>query len=230
LIVHPTNWRTIGKSTTLKELDNLLFSIIKEIRCKNLSFSGGLDSSLILWYMVKIFGSNNIHCYTIASCYEHPDYIYANKMGRYFNVDVECYIPYEQPTTPDDIVKSYYANLIRQGVKNIITCDGIDEYMCGYYEHQRNLTEATYYSFLRNLYNNHLEPLNRNSMGVKVFLPYLDKELVFLMSQIPLSMKVNKEHRKVIMRKLAKGKIPDEIINRWKYGFCDAMRIKGGVK
>jgi cellobiose-specific phosphotransferase system component IIB len=32
--------------------------------------------------------------------------------------------------------------------------------------------------------------------------------------------------RKKIITKLSKGKIPIEIINRRKYGFVDAMRIK----
>ena len=65
----------------------------------------------------------------------------------------------------------------------------------------------------------HLKPLDKNSGRVKVYLPYLSDAVTRLFWQIPLADKVDKVHRKRIMLLLAKGKLPEEIINRRKYGF-----------
>jgi asparagine synthetase B (glutamine-hydrolysing) len=79
---------------------------------------------------------------------------------------------------------------------------------------------------MKRLQEEQLIPLNKNSGQVKVYLPYLDNRLVLLFSQIPISEKVDSKHRKKIMIQMAKGKIPNEIINRRKYGFCDVLKIK----
>jgi len=63
--------------------------------------------------------------------------------------------------------------------------------------------------------------LHEASGKVRVYLPYIDESLITLYSQIPLSRKVDKNARKKVMVAMAKGKIPDEILLRRKYGFCD---------
>ncbi|GAJ00019.1 unnamed protein product, partial [marine sediment metagenome] len=40
------------------------------------------------------------------------------------------------------------------------------------------------------------------------------------------SEKVDRKCRKKLMVEIAKGKIPNEVINRRKYGFCDVLKIK----
>ena len=92
--------------------------------------------------------------------------------------------------------------------------------------HQDCITEGTYYGIIRDLRRNHLLPLNANSGKVDVYLPYLDSRLISLYSQIPLSEKIDEETRKKFMVSMARGKIPDEIITRRKYGFCDALKVK----
>jgi len=98
--------------------------------------------------------------------------------------------------------------------------------MCGYYDHM-NMSPETYKFYLSRLYPDHLVPLNKNSAGVEVYLPYLNDSLIDVYKQIPLFKKVSKIDRKIIMKELGrKLKIPNEIIDRNKYGFCDAFLDK----
>jgi hypothetical protein len=77
---------------------------------------------------------------------------------------------------------------------------------------------------LDRLLPDHLEPLNNNSGNIKVFLPYLDEIMLDLYRIIPLSSKVSAKDRKLIIRDMAiKLGVPNEIINRNKYGMCDAF-------
>ena len=98
--------------------------------------------------------------------------------------------------------------------------------MCGYYDHQSD-TREKYVYYLSRLLPDHLDVLNKNSGNIKVFLPYLNEELISIYRQIPLSDKVDAECRKKIMVKISHFlEIPEEVINRNKYGFVDAFREK----
>jgi hypothetical protein len=100
--------------------------------------------------------------------------------------------------------------------------------MGGYYSHLHNPTEKTYLNFLHRLQKEQLEPLNINSGNVKVYLPYLDYELIQLYTSFSFENRFNNINRKRLIVKLAiQCKIPEEIIFRRKYGFVDAMTIKG---
>lgn len=229
MIVHPKPWAEIGQPIQIEEIGEMISQILTEISCPCLSLSGGLDSSLILYYMAGIF--HKVCAFTIGYPLTHPDITYSTMaVNQFGNIEHIIYTP-----TPEEIgtntdesipVKLFYKFLAKEKIKRIIACDGIDEFMAGYYDHQRQPDENTYYKFIRRLSNEHLKPLNDNSGDIKVYLPYLDTRLLSLLSQIPLSDKVDIHHRKKIMVKLAQGKIHKEILERWKYGFCDALRIK----
>lgn len=244
MIAYPENWKEVGQPVIMGRIEERLIDVIKKLNCQNLSLSGGIDSSLLLYFMVQVFGKA-VNCFTIAASEDHPDYVNSAIVARYFGVDCNLYIPEDEDMPKkagndcdgDEIVKCFYEHLrtterdfygalLRLRIKKIVAGDGIDEFMGGYYGHMKDPSEQTYYGYLRQLQKQHLEPLHRNSGKVRVFLPYLDEKLVGLFSQIPLSEKFDKENRKKIVLKLAEGKIPKEIINRRKYGFCDAMKIK----
>ena len=110
----------------------------------------------------------------------------------------------------------------------IIVGDGIDELMCGYYPHAKEPTEQVYQLYLRRLVVDHLKPLDRNSSGVRVHLPYLDSKVVALCHRIPTYRKVSVGARKRLMFLMAeRAGLPQGLIHRRKYGFCDAGQIKG---
>jgi len=234
MIVYPDNYRNIGQPVQIEKIEQTILQVLEEINCNWISLSGGLDSSLMLYYMIQVYPE--VHAITMGCSEEHPDVKYAKLVVSQFdNVFHEIYIP--SPLELEKSRKPYWVSDGDQGVRlfyghvqkrtdAIIACDGIDEFMCGYYVHQESPCEKTYYTYLRKLKDSHLIPLHRNSRDVKVYLPYLDRRLLELYSQIPVRDKVDKMRRKKVLVEMAKGKIPDEIIRRRKYGFCDVLGVK----
>lgn len=233
MIAYPYNWENVGKPITLEEIEKTIITILYDINCRNLAFSGGIDSSLLLYYMTEIFDDVNV--FTIGLDENHPDIIYAKKMVKKFK-DVEHFIfiptkkeiediTYNKDFSGDNAVRLLYKNAYKY-VDRIVAGDGVDEFVCGYYDHQKNPTEETYFKYMYKLQEEQLIPLHKNSGDIKVFLPYIDNRLIHLLSQIPLSRKIDTTCRKKIMVKLAENKLPEEIINRWKFGFCHALKNK----
>lgn len=231
MITYPFYWKNIGVAPNIQEIEDTLQGLLFDLGCNNLALSGGIDSSYMLWNLVKIF-KNNVNCYTIAINEHHPDVQFSkmitSRLGVRWKVKLtgEPTIDEGGDNSGDSIVRTFFNWLNEEGVDGIICCDGIDEFMGGYYAHLHNPTNETYYNFMSKLQKEQLEPLNRNSGNVKVKLPYIVRELIELYNCIPMSERFGTDGRKKIMVQLAKGKIPQEIINRRKYGFCDAMTIK----
>lgn len=246
MIVYPNNWNEIGKPIETKDIELCIKQILNQLSCNCLAFSGGLDSSLMLYFMLRRF--EKVQAFTIGNSEDHPDVKYSKLVVNNFEVDRithnnfevgrtthRIYIPIQKEINEEkdqnrdfegDKAQRLFYKFVSKYTDEIISCDGIDEFMCGYYGHQVPQTEQAYYEYIRRLRFEQLEPLNRNSMEVNVYLPYLDFGLLSLLSQIPTYEKVNKEQRKIPMIEMARGKIPDKVIERWKYGFCDALKIK----
>jgi len=235
MIVYPKDWEKIGHVIETKEIEDKILSVIHKIDCDCLALSGGLDSSLMLYFMLKVH--KQVRAFTIGLSEDHPDIKYsvlvAEKLGRTKHI---YYIPTQKEINEEkdqsrdfrgDKATRLFYKFVSKYTQKIISCDGLDEYMCGYYAHRVvNEIEHTYYDYIWRLQHEQLNPLDKNSMGVNVYLPYLDSELLFLFTQIPLVEKVDREERKKVMCQIAKNKIPDEIITRRKYGFCDVLEIK----
>ena len=97
--------------------------------------------------------------------------------------------------------------------------------MCGYYDHLKRPNKAYMYHLSR-LTLDHLIPLDVNSFDIKVYLPYLYNQLVHYLASVHERYKIDQltKTRKVMMVELAtKLGVPEDIINRNKYGFCDAL-------
>jgi len=232
MIFYPESWPKIGRPVTVAEIEETLLQILSEIDCNCLSLSGGLDSSLMLWFLQKVH--KKVFAFTIGS-EEHPDVKYARLMSSKFPlVTHRVFIPseeerkeIEQSDDPlgNSIVKLFYQS-VKKFTNKIIACDGIDEFACGYYSHQRNPTEKTYYYYIRHLQQDHLIPLDKSSGNVCVYLPYLDSRLISLYTQIPISSKVDDGQRKKFLVEMARGRLPPAILRRRKYGFYEALTIK----
>jgi len=234
MITYPKNWIKIGQAIKIRQIQDIIIQILSELDCNSLSFSGGLDSSLMLYFMLR--AHKQVQVFTMGVSEQHPDIKYSKLVVSKFDSIVHrIYIPsHEEIETvkssledfKGDQAISLFYKFVGKYTDKIIACDGIDEFMCGYYAHQDNPCEDTYYAHIRQLRNKHLIPLDKNSEEVKVYLPFLDDRLLLLFSQIPISKKVDKSGRKKLLVKMAKDKIPDEIVNRRKYGFCDVLDIK----
>jgi len=231
MIIHPENWQTIGQPVSIAELDSTLRTVLSEIDCDCLSFSGGLDSSLLLYYLLDM--GRTVRTFTMTCNAKHPDMLYARIAIRAFEKQFGVGITSRWSVVPgvygDDLVRAFYTD-IAQWTDSIITGDGVDEFMGGYYAHQAEPSEEAYYTHLRLLQERHLAPLDKNSGSTKVYLPYMDKRFIHLMAQIPLEDKVDLYTRKKVMVELAQGKLPLDIIERKKYGFgTQHIKVVGGV-
>ncbi|KKL86537.1 hypothetical protein LCGC14_1943780, partial [marine sediment metagenome] len=232
VIIYPKNWNEIGQEIPNKNIEKAIIATLEDIGVNNIALSGGVDSSLLLHYMSDMF--DEVNAYTIGSSMDHPDVVYAQQAASQFdNVKHRIYIITEEEIKkeekPSDLkgdaaVRLLYKHIKQDGVENIVAGDGIDEFTAGYYAHQKEPDSyKIYYDFIRRLQKEQLEPLNKNTSSVNVHLPYLDSRIILLLSQIPLADKVDANARKKIIYSLAKGKVPKGIIERRKYGFCDAL-------
>jgi len=237
MIVYPKNWqRNYKKSSSfhfdLREIISKLCSILKKIEVSHIAYSGGIDSTIILHLLSAIhreslFMDMGIHTYTIASREDHPDVQFARKSSKIYGTIHHEFIvkPTHVETDKfkgDNAVRQLF-ELVSKFTNRIISCDGIDEFMCGYYDHQED-TANKYRYYLGKLLPNHLIPLNNASKNIKVYLPYLDDGLIDIYREIPLAAKIDSKYRKKPMIEIAKYlSIPNEFIDRNKYGFCDAF-------
>ncbi len=232
MIVYPRQWDQIGTPIVVAEVEKRILEVVHNTCCNSLALSGGLDSSLMLYFMLQVY--DKVEAFTIGSSEEHADVKYARMVVASFSgVEHKVYIPtkkeidaehsYGSDIRGDKATRMFY-RFVGKYKDRIISCDGADEFNAGYYGHQVVEAERPYYEYIRRLQREQLEPLNKNSRDVKVYLPYLDKALLYLLCQIPLADKVNKTERKIFMVEMARGKIPEAVITRRKIGFCDVLR------
>jgi len=238
MIVYPINWNRNYEELSIPEksievdiikIVNIIHDILKDIKIFDLAYSGGIDSTLMLLFLSE-FG-RNINTYTISIRETHPDIKFARIGSSFFNSNHKEFIV--QETTKeidkfkgDNAVRQFFEN-VQKYTNSIICCDGIDEFMCGYYDHI-SMPQERYQYYLSRLLPEHLIPLNANSGKVKVYLPYLDDRLVNILRNIIINKKVENDIRKKIMVDIGyyysqSGSFPEEIIIRNKYGFCDAF-------
>ncbi len=230
MIVYPKDWSYIYHIPTLDEIESVMRSAVKNTKCPNLCLSGGVDSSLTLHFMSQIY--TNINCFTIASCDSHPDIVYSKMMSNKYGVKHFICIPSSEEillATKDndldgDVAVRLLFRFISNYVDSVIVTDCIDELACGYYDHQRNPDDKTFRFFIKELEHQHLIPLDKNSGNVEVYVPYATESVVNTFLRIPIIDKAL--DRKAHVKSIALKYIPDDIVNRWKYGFCDAFRIK----
>jgi len=234
MIVYPINWNRNYEdlSTSEKYIDvdiseiiDIIYDILKDIEVFDLAYSGGIDSTLILSLLSEI--GKPISTYTISTREDHPDIQFACIGSSSFKSKHKEFIVQETTKETDkfkgdNVVRQFFEN-VQIHTNSIINCDGIDEFMCGYYDHIPESQERYYY-YLSRLLPDHLIPLDKNSGGVKVYLPYLDDRLINILRNITLREKIANNIRKRIMVDIASYRnIPEVIINRNKYGFCDAF-------
>ncbi len=217
------------------------------------ALSGGLDSSFCLAIIRENLGRKiPIYTFTVGSSPLHPDAMYARLIADHFRTFHHTLFPgksdrratelfknknpelFPKETLPESGFGPYYLlQYIRESmpanVISVITHDGIDELLGGYWPHRQNQTSQeqleVFQRFWSDLPKNHLLPLTRKAkfFGLTPILPYLQKGVVRYISRIPLFERTSHDVSKIPLREIAKKYLPPEIINRPKIGFCDAM-------
>ncbi|MEE9574175.1 MAG: asparagine synthase-related protein [Candidatus Neomarinimicrobiota bacterium] len=235
MIIYPKNWRVKyeelvpnnpSEDVNIKKIIDRLTEVIVKIDIRDLMFSGGVDSTIMLCLMSKVF--DDISTYTISVREDHPDIIFSRVGSSIYKSNHHEFIVKPTPNQPlgDDAVRQLFIKS-SEFTDSVICCDGIDEFMCGYYKHMESQHLKSYKWFLSRLLPDHLVPLNENSKDTKVYLPYLDKEIISIFSNIPLYKKINSKNRKMVTCDMARYLgIRGDFIYRNKYGFCDAFLEK----
>ncbi len=242
MIIYPKNWRinyeklclsesSLGGFEIIDDLIVILYDVLRSMNVRHLAYSGGIDSTIILHVLSDIF--KDVSTYTISCREDHPDVLFAREGNEIYKSDHHEFII--EPTHAesdefigDNAVRQLF-ELVAEFTEEIICCDGIDEFLCGYHRH-KDLLEDTYKYFLTRLLPDHLIPLDKNSNNVKVYLPYLDERIININKDIPLYKKVDHKNRKKIIIEVAKRLgISKKFFNRHKYGFCDAFLMEDKV-
>jgi len=243
---HPEPWSLTG-----------LYQVLELVhrRCGNavwnpfvtLCLSGGLDSSLSLAILVELYGAKRITTYTIGSHSDHPDIRYAKMAAKHFGVSHAVYIPrqneierakVELAQIPGEIVSEGNAGVLLLyqfinycGTTDVLSHDGIDELLGGYWAHRAHeedpeLQHQAFDMEWRRLADVHLLPLERKAgiCGVRVVFPYLQEYVIEYIRRIPLCDRTSKAESKMPLRALARQlNVPEPIITRQKVGFCSAL-------
>lgn len=211
------------------------------------TLSGGLDSSFCLAKIREIMGySIPIHTFTIGGSEEYPDVQFARIVSQKFKTVHHEIIPSksvitkaekkirsqweDDPCTPGDVaVYLTYREVARHGLSCVITHDGIDELLGGYWEHRKHErvkeTEDAFKDLWGRLEQVHLLPLERKAFHFSVYiaLPYLQKSVVEYIAKIPVMCRTSRKVSKRPLRNIAKKYLPVEVIDRKKKGFCSAL-------
>jgi len=213
----------------------------------DMCLSGGIDSSLSLAMMRSLFPEATINVYTIAESGDHPDWMHAKQVAAHFHAVFHGSIPTVEAiaTNRDELeiltgkketlgsvgVFMLYRYAACNRISVMVAHDGIDELMGGYWAHRSQPSiETMYHAFCRSwdrLAADHLLPLMIKAAfyGITPVFPYLQKDAVEYITGIPLDARTSRQESKMPLRALAKKYgVPQEVIERKKIGFCDALK------
>ena len=215
---------------------------------KNLALSGGLDSSIIA-YFLKDRKPNTVTI--IAEDFIASDLTYCQLAAKHFGLslnieNVETSRILESIEKTIQILKNFNDIEIRnsvvsylaikffkeQGKKDLITGDGADELFAGYNfflnkskdeleNEQKRIWEIMH--FPSHVIGEHL--------GVKIESPFLSQNVIDLAKTIPVELKVKQENSTIygkwVLRKTFEDKIPEKIAWRQKSAMQDGSGTSG---
>ena len=234
--------------TNETEIYKILDEVISKCRSNWISLSGGLDSSII-GYFIKNRSPNSLAI--ITKDFLGADLTYSQIVSKHLNIPLEiCYVSTEQILdgikNTIKILKNFndieirnsvvmYMSLEalhRKNVKTVLTGDGADEIFAGYNfllkkskvdleEELRRIRKVMHFSSQE----------IAKTFGIKIESPFLDKRVIDFADNTPLSMKVNNRNEKIfgkwILRKAFEKYLPKSIVWREKSPMQDGAGTVG---
>ncbi len=223
-----------------------------------MTLSGGLDSTLALSFLRRNFPESQIVTFTLGGTEKHLDIVHARLASEKFETYHNEFVPtpqeiheglreYNEAFPKDDLKEStrmgdfdcfllfrHIENLSESYPKSLITCDGIDELMGGYWDHRKTdnleMKKEAFIKHWKNIVSGHLKPLIRTADNFKINLlfPYIDEKVIKEISKIPLNERTFNKVGKIPLKNIAeKIGVPKKIIERPKEGFIDALKREG---
>ena len=215
----------------------ILDEVISQCKADWISLSGGLDSSII-GYFIKNRSPKAI--VVITEDFIANDLSYSQIISKHLGIPLEIHnVSTEQILdgikNTIKILKNFNDIEIRnsvvmymsldalnkKGVKSVLTGDGADEIFAGYnFLLKKSETELTdELNRIKKIMHFSSQEIAKN-FGIKIESPFLDDRVMEFAQSIPLSMKVNQRNQKVfgkyILRKTFEEYLPTSIVWREK--------------
>ena len=234
--------------TNETEIYKILNEVISKCRSNWISLSGGLDSSII-GYFIKNRSPNSLAI--ITKDFLGADLTYSQIIAKHLDIPLEiCYVSTEQILdgikNTIKILKNFndieirnsvvmymsLETLHKKNVKTVLTGDGADEIFAGYNFLLNKSTEELEEELKRIRKVMHFSSQEiAKTFGIEIESPFLDKRIIDFADNIPLSMKVNNKNEKIfgkwILRKAFEEHLPKSIVWREKSPMQDGAGTVG---
>ena len=233
-----------------KKLYQILDESVSECNSHHISLSGGLDSSIISFFLQRkkikaisiiadgFLGTDLVYCQTIAQKFGFPltlKMVNVEEIITGIDETIKILQIFNNIEIRNSVVMYLALNSIRkEGYTSIITGDGADELFAGYnFFLKMNKTELE--ESLKRIWETMHFPTQRiaKSLGINTESPFLHEKVIDFAKSLPTSYKVKVEHKqkygKWILRKLFENKIPKSIVWRKKAAMQDGAGTSGLV-
>jgi asparagine synthase (glutamine-hydrolysing) len=233
-----------------KNLYQILDESVSGCYSHHISLSGGLDSSIISFFLqsrkidaISIIadgfsGTDLMYCQTIAKKFGFPltlKMVNIEEIITAIDETIKILQVFNNIEIRNSVVMYLALNAIKkEGHKAIITGDGADELFAGY-NFFLKISEAELEERLKRLWKTMHFPTQKiaKSLGINAESPFLHEKVIDFAKSLPVNYKVKVEHGqkygKWILRKLFENKIPKSVVWRKKVAMQDGAGTSGLV-
>ena len=233
-----------------KNLYQILDESVSGCYSHHISLSGGLDSSIISFFLqsrkidaISIIadgfsGTDLMYCQTIAKKFGFPltlKMVNIEEIITAIDETIKILQVFNNIEIRNSVVMYLALNAIKkEGHKAIITGDGADELFAGY-NFFLKISEAELEERLKRLWKTMHFPTQKiaKSLGINAESPFLHEKVIDFAKSLPVNYKVKVEdgqkYGKWILRKLFENKIPKSVVWRKKVAMQDGAGTSGLV-
>jgi len=231
-----------------KKLYQILDESVSECNSHHISLSGGLDSSIISFFLQpkkinaisviadELLGTDLLYCQTIAQKFGFPLTLKMASVEEIITaVDetIKILQVFNDIEIRNSVVMYLALNVIKKdGHTSIITGDGADELFAGY-NFFLKMSDAELEESLKRLWEIMHFPTQKiaKSLGINAESPFLHEKVIDFAKSLPVNYKVKVEdgqkYGKWILRKLFENKIPISVVWRKKVAMQDGAGTSG---
>jgi asparagine synthase (glutamine-hydrolysing) len=245
----------------LKELDLNLRKIFEEYKQRynklkiGVFVSGGIDSSIVAFWVKKIFPEA---CFFSLTKESSHDWEFLNILEKFLSIKVTKF-DYSASLVKrsfDEVREIYRKNFFsadltqislgvgfwmlleevsKRKVKVVFSGQGPDVLLGGYHRYKKIKREQLNKAIIKDLKelekDKEREKMLADCWGIKIVYPYLEKEIFNLFLRLPPDLKIKEDKEKYILRKYGEFlNLPAEIVNRPKKAFQYSSGIYKEVK